>query len=103
MPNPYSSATFALTAAFTPAAIGGCDGRGPSSDAVPQAPAVDQALFALGEALFFDKVLSGNRDISCASCHHPTLGTDDDLALARLAATNWRLWLTMTLLAYGVV
>ena len=34
------------------------------------APA-DPALVALGEALFFDKLLSGNMDISCATCHHP--------------------------------
>ena len=29
------------------------------------------AKVALGRALFFDKVLSGNRNISCATCHHP--------------------------------
>ena len=31
--------------------------------------------------LFFDKELSGNRNIACATCHHPTLGTTDRLAL----------------------
>lgn len=40
-----------------------------------------EALVALGESLFFDKELSGNRDISCASCHHPTLATGDGLSL----------------------
>ena len=35
----------------------------------------------LGRMLFFDKILSGNRNISCATCHHPTLGTSDGLAL----------------------
>ncbi len=39
------------------------------------------AKVALGQALFFDKILSGNQNISCASCHHPTLGTSDALAL----------------------
>lgn len=29
----------------------------------------NQALFALGEKLFHDKDLSGNRNISCATCH----------------------------------
>jgi len=36
---------------------------------------------ALGQALFFDRELSGNRDTSCATCHHPNLGTGDGLAL----------------------
>lgn len=37
---------------------------------------------ALGQFLFFDKVLSGNGDIACATCHHPTTGTSDDLSLS---------------------
>ncbi|MEM9380576.1 MAG: cytochrome c peroxidase [Planctomycetota bacterium] len=40
------------------------------------------AKVELGRMLFFDKVLSGNRNISCATCHHPTLGTSDAQALA---------------------
>jgi len=36
----------------------------------------------LGQLLFFDKILSGNRNISCATCHHPTLATSDGVALA---------------------
>jgi cytochrome c peroxidase len=31
--------------------------------------------------LFFDKVLSGNLNISCATCHHSLTGTGDGLAL----------------------
>ena len=31
----------------------------------------------LGRYLFFDPVLSGNDDTSCASCHHPDLGFAD--------------------------
>ena len=37
-------------------------------------PAVSPAMFALGEALFYDKILSGTRDVACATCHvyvHP--------------------------------
>ena len=49
---------------------------------IGQAPAQDPALVALGEALFFDKELSGNRDISCATCHHPLLHGGDGLALS---------------------
>lgn len=47
----------------------------------PQEPA-DPALIALGQALFFDKEISGNRDISCATCHHPTAGSGDGLAVS---------------------
>ena len=39
------------------------------------------AMVELGESLFFDKELSGNRDIACASCHHPALASGDALSL----------------------
>jgi cytochrome c peroxidase len=42
----------------------------------------DPALVALGQALFFDKELSGNRDTSCATCHQPQLATGDQLLLS---------------------
>ena len=41
----------------------------------------DDAKVALGAQLFFDKVLSGNQNISCATCHHSFTGTGDGLAL----------------------
>jgi cytochrome c peroxidase len=44
--------------------------------------AQDPALVDLGRALFFDKVLSGNRDVSCATCHSPATSTNDKLSLA---------------------
>src|SRR5678816_801582 len=44
--------------------------------------AQNPALFDLGRALFFDKVLSGNRDVACATCHSPTTSTNDRLSLA---------------------
>ncbi len=44
--------------------------------AAPTPPAPDSpALVDLGRALFFDKVISGNRNISCASCHQMTQAT----------------------------
>jgi cytochrome c peroxidase len=51
---------------------------------VPIAPMPQQnpALIALGRALMFDKILSGNRDISCATCHEPALHATDGLPLA---------------------
>ena len=35
----------------------------------------------LGRLLMFDKVLSGNRNISCGTCHHSLTGTGDGLSL----------------------
>lgn len=45
-------------------------------------PAQEPALVALGQALFFDKILSGNRDIACATCHHPQEHSGDDLPVS---------------------
>jgi cytochrome c peroxidase len=45
-------------------------------------PAQDPALVALGRALMFDKVLSGNRDVSCATCHDPAAHSSDALSLS---------------------
>ena len=36
----------------------------------------------LGRLLFFDPILSGNRNIACATCHHPNFNTGDGLALS---------------------
>ena len=44
--------------------------------------APDPALVDLGRSLFFDKILSGNRDVSCATCHNPANATGDGLSLA---------------------
>src|SRR6266480_2031475 len=45
-------------------------------------PVQAQALVDLGQALMFDKVLSGNRDIACATCHNPATHAADGLALS---------------------
>jgi cytochrome c peroxidase len=39
-------------------------------------------LTQLGQALAFDKILSGNRDISCMTCHLPAFGTGDARSLS---------------------
>ena len=44
-------------------------------------PAQNPAQVALGRALFFDRILSGNRDVSCATCHDPAAGLGDGLSL----------------------
>ena len=43
---------------------------------------VNPAQMRLGQLLFFEKEMSGNRDVSCATCHHPQLATTDHLALS---------------------
>ena len=43
--------------------------------------AFDEKQAALGQLLFYDKILSGNRNIACSTCHHPALGTSDGLSL----------------------
>ncbi len=45
------------------------------------APEVSSAKLRLGQYLFFDKELSGNRDTSCATCHQPLADTVDHLPL----------------------
>lgn len=51
----------------------------PAPDAVFPAPDMDQVR--LGRFLFYDPILSGNKTVSCATCHHPRLGTSDGLSL----------------------
>ncbi len=45
-------------------------------------PAQNQALVDLGRALMFDPILSGNRDVACATCHQPSAAAGDALSLA---------------------
>jgi len=45
-------------------------------------PAQNPAQVALGQALMFDKILSGNRNIACATCHHPLQKTGDGIPLS---------------------
>ena len=40
------------------------------------------SLVRLGQALAFDKILSGNRDIACTTCHLPAFSTGDDRSLS---------------------
>ena len=37
---------------------------------------------SLGQLLFYDPVLSGNKEVACATCHHPKFGTGDGLSLS---------------------
>lgn len=46
---------------------------------LPTKPYEETDKYRLGQALFFDPILSGNRDISCATCHLLSHGLSDAL------------------------
>ncbi|HYD54660.1 MAG TPA: cytochrome c peroxidase [Gemmatimonadaceae bacterium] len=71
-PAPEPSLDARLRASITPFGV------------IPIAPLLprDPALVSLGRDLFFDPILSGNRDVSCASCHDPRTHTTDRRALS---------------------
>src|SRR5215218_1130769 len=50
--------------------------------ALSRPASVRPALVKLGQALAFDKILSGNRDIACMTCHLPAFGTGDARSLS---------------------
>ncbi len=66
-----------LLGAFTVPSIAAAEGFGPIV-----APEVNAAKAELGKRLFFDKRLSGDAAISCATCHQPENGFSDGLALS---------------------
>jgi cytochrome c peroxidase len=78
------STTFFLFSASAAVAKGSKDGGLPAAatdadfynNGSPSAAKVD-----LGKNLFFDKILSGNLNISCATCHHSLADTGDGLSL----------------------
>ena len=63
----------------TISAVGGA--RAQSLGPLPEFLEPDFASAELGRLLFYDPILSGNKNISCATCHHPTLGTSDGVSL----------------------
>ncbi len=100
MSRPYLSASaFAFSSALLASACGSSSGGSEEVSAIevealrhelfaagiqplPAPPPVSDELVALGQALFFDKVLSGNEDVSCATCHMPQFFTGDGRTLS---------------------
>jgi len=58
---------------------GGRDGV-PTTDRAGDTPSVTEA--ELGRLLFWDPILSGNRDVACATCHHPDFAYADGVDLS---------------------
>lgn len=50
---------------------------------LPDPPQVNTALSNLGKHLFFDPRLSGDAELSCATCHQPEHGFSDGKALSK--------------------
>ncbi len=46
----------------------------PKKVVAPKNNPTSESKEALGKLLFYDPILSGNKDISCATCHHPDMG-----------------------------
>lgn len=69
----------AFVAAFVAQAAGAVDLPRPPGDADYRTVRIEEA--ELGRLLFWDPILSGNRNISCGTCHHPKFGTSDGLSL----------------------
>lgn len=44
-------------------------------------PLLNMDEVRLGRLLFWDPILSGSREVSCGTCHHPRFGTSDGLSL----------------------
>ena len=83
-PSIAASVVFTLLVLLVGAAVGvlHAQGRGPVTDQHYRNDGqVDAEQAELGRLLFFDPLLSGNRNISCATCHHPLLATSDALSL----------------------
>ena len=45
-------------------------------------PSINEPKAQLGMKLFFTKSLSGEYDVACVTCHHPSLGGGDDMSLS---------------------
>jgi len=54
-------------------------GEVPTADTV--FPQLDMNSVALGQLLFYDPILSGNKSVACATCHHPDMATADGVSL----------------------
>jgi cytochrome c peroxidase len=54
----------------------------PHSVPAPPDNPTTPARVALGRLLFWDPILSGQKDVACATCHHPSFGYSDGLDLS---------------------
>lgn len=53
----------------------------PLTYVAPEDNPVTEEKIELGRLLFYDPILSGNKDVACATCHHPEFGYAESLEL----------------------
>ncbi|TCK17176.1 cytochrome c peroxidase [Thiogranum longum] len=70
-----------VIAVFSSVSLAGKGGRLPAPVSDSDFQDFSGVKVELGRQLFFDKVLSGNRNTSCATCHHVLTDTGDGLSL----------------------
>jgi cytochrome c peroxidase len=71
----------AVLAVFSGISLAAKGGRLPAPVGEGDFQVVPEAKVELGRQLFFDKILSGNLNTSCATCHHVLTDTGDGLSL----------------------
>lgn len=54
----------------------------PQKVPTPANNTITEEKIKLGKLLFFDPILSGNKDVSCATCHHPQFGFAESLEIS---------------------
>ena len=59
---------------FQPVGTQPVGGALPSTVTTPAGNPTTDARVALGRLLFWDPILSGSKDVACATCHHPDFG-----------------------------
>ena len=59
----------------------GADAEGTFNFEMAEFAVVAPERVTLGQLLFYDPILSGNAQVSCATCHHPRFATSDGLSL----------------------
>src|SRR5687768_18207058 len=72
-------ALFVAFTAFVLVAVGNAQNVNP----VPAVPRASTATEHLGRLLFWDPILSGNKDTACGTCHHPDFAYADGRDLSR--------------------
>ncbi|MCG8421164.1 MAG: c-type cytochrome [Proteobacteria bacterium] len=63
----------------------------PTEFTSPARNPLTRAGIELGRRLFYDPILSGNRDIACADCHRQSLAFSDGVALSTAGTSGKRL------------
>ncbi|MFC2967000.1 cytochrome-c peroxidase [Acidimangrovimonas pyrenivorans] len=71
----------ALLGVATPAGLAAADKALPSPITDSEYAPVNMDEARLGRLLFYDPILSGNRNIACSTCHNPRFATGDGVSL----------------------